>query len=354
VRLWQNPQSVDTITILCRGEDGHSTSYYMSPGTLQGGSGITSVMGFEETTNTPGTMSPYAAEVVNNALYRPTYTAFLKSTASNYNINHKTLSDNILNMWEGLKSKGWMMSAQLENRIYLLVHNPHGALLEDGCKGNEVWVYDVGSEAGIWSRFLVQGSSMRAVDVGDRTYMALTHPTGLYYFDVNAREDHYVADDLTVVTRPIEWAFETNTQGANRAHDAWAHLQQVGVLLGNFTGTMRYGLRGLDLNGRQVLVEKQVTDDRPIEENGYGWDIEDPLLVRRDMKEWRLFGSSVPGKVSSGHLGYAQYRYTPISVNVGYEYGSVETFEYGSNVANGPDQYSENGVPLPYMDYSRP
>jgi hypothetical protein len=49
-------------------------------------------------------------------------------------------------------------------------------------------------------------------------------------------------------------------------------------------------------------------------------------------------------------VNYVQYRYTPVSVNVGYEYGSVETFEYGSN----PQGYSENGIPIPFTDFSRP
>ena len=31
MKLWQNPQSADTLTILCRGIDGYSTGYYMAP-----------------------------------------------------------------------------------------------------------------------------------------------------------------------------------------------------------------------------------------------------------------------------------------------------------------------------------
>ena len=354
VVLWQNPQSVDTLTILCMGSDGVSPAYYMTPATVQSSaSGTLTIMGFEETTSTPGTLAPFAAEVMNNALYRPTDKSLLKSTAQNYNINHKSLTDKIANMWHLLQSRQLMVSSQLDNRLYLLVHNPNGELLQTSCRGNEVWVYDIGSEAGVWSRFLVQGISLRPLDVGGHTYMGVTRPEGLYYLDPMARDDEYVQEDLEVARQPIEWRFETNTQGANRAHDAWAHLQMVGILLGNFSGTMRYGIRGKDMHGSDILVSKQVSDLRSLAENSTGWDVEDFLQVRRDFKEWVLFGSSVEGLPSSGQIGYAQYRYTPTSVNVGYEFGSVETFEYGMNVAEGADAYAENGIPLPYLDYSR-
>jgi hypothetical protein len=84
------------------------------------------------------------------------------------------------------------------------------------------------------------------------------------------------------------------------------------------------------------------------------WDVDDQLLVRRDFKEWVFFAGSVQGKHSWGQLSAVQYRYTPVSVNVGYEYGSVETFEYGANVSAGPTAYSANGIPTPMADYSRP
>lgn len=351
VVLWQNPQSVDTLAILCMGSDGRSISYYMMPANINAQSGSTSVMGFEETTSTPGTLSPYANEVLNNALYRPLDRALLKSTANNYNISHKTQTDKIANMWQRLWSKQWIMSAQLDNRLYYLVHNPLGEVLEAGCKGNEIWVYDIsGGEAGHWSRFLIQANALRVFNVGPREVLGVTRPDGLYYLDSTARVDDYVASNLDVLQRPIPWRFETNTQGANRAHDAWAHLQQVGVTLGNFLGTMRYGIRGYDLNGKQLTFEKEFTASGVDENDGYTWDVDDVLLIRRDMKEWFLFGSSVDGEEGWGCLSYAQYRYTPVSVNVGYEFGSVETFEYGSN----PAGYSENGIPLTYMDYTKP
>lgn len=242
------------------------------------------------------------------------------------------------------------MSAQLDNRLYYIVHNPRGELLEQGCKGNEIWVLDVSAENGTWSRHLIQACDLRPFNVGPRTYMGVTRPEGLYFLDPDARQDDYVAEDGTVLQRPIPWRFETNTQGANRAHDAWAHLQQVSVTAGNFKGSMRYGIRGVDLNGYMVDIAKVFTDDHPVPEDALLWDVEDHLLIRRDMKEWFFYAESVPDVEGSGRVNYVQYRYTPVSVNVGYEYGSVETFEYGSN----PQGYSENGIPIPFTDFSRP
>lgn len=355
VVLWQNPQSVDTLTVLCLGTDGMSSCYYMSPGSVNAQSSSSSVMGFEETTNTPGSMSAYGVEVVNNALYRPTDRAVLKSTAQNYNINHKVITDQIANMWEGLHSKNWIMSGTLDMKIYYVVNNPRGEPLEEGCKGNEIWVHDLkGGEAGTWSRLLIQSCSVRSFEHGYRVYMGVVRPDGLYYLDPKARLDDYVQEDGTVAQRPIPWQLEFNTQGANRAHDAWAHLQQVGVTLGGFYGSMRYGIRGQTIHGQMVNVSKQFEELSFYEDDGQTWDFDDVLQVRRDLKEWFFYASSVPGKVSAGQLDAIQYRYTPVSVNVGYEYGSVETFEYGANESAGANGYSTNGIPTPMQDLSRP
>jgi hypothetical protein len=353
VVLWQNPQSVDTITILCQGEDGYSSAHYMAPATVQSGSGTTSIMGFEETTNTPGTLSPYAVEVMNNALFRPTMMALLKSSAQNYNINHKTFSDKIANMWQGLQSRGWMMSAQLDNRLYLLVNNPRGAALEEGCRGNEIWVLDIAAENGNWSRLLVQAAALRPFDIGGTTYLGVTRPEGLYYLDPDYRRDDWVGDLNEVFDRSIPWRFETNTQGANRAHDGWAHVQQVQVTFGAFNGKARYGIRGLDLNGLMVDTSKEFADERLILDSGYEWSIHDRMRVARDLMEWVFYAESLPDVDGTGLVAVVQYRYTPVSVNVGTEFGSVESFEYGRNVADGPDMYSANGTPLSYTDYSR-
>lgn len=351
VVLWQNPQSIDTITILCIGDDGRSVAYYMSPATVnQGQSGMVSGMSFEQVSSTPGSTGSYAAEVVNNALFRPLDHALLKSTANNYNINHKTQSDLVSNMWQLLRGKSAIVSAQLDNRLHLLVHNPLGEQLEPGCKGNEIWVYDVQAEAGSWSRYLIQASALSVFSVRNRAYVGVSTPAGLFYLDEDARLDDYVSDDL-VLQRPIPWYFETNTQGASRAHDAWAHLQGLLVTIGNFSGSMRYGVRGHTLNGKPADVEKTFTYVRPLDDSIPQWDVDDQLLIRRDFKEWFFFAGSIDGEPSWGQMSAVQYRYTPVSVNVGYEFGSVETFEYGAGVVAG---YSENGIPLPYMDYSQP
>lgn len=351
VVLWQNPQSIDTITILCIGDDGRSVAYYMSPATVnQGQSGMVSGMSFEQVSSTPGSTGSYCAEVINNALFRPVDHALLKSTANNYNINHKTQSDMVSNMWQLLRGKSAIVTAQLDNRLYLLVHNPLGDQLEPGCKGNEIWVYDVQAETGTWSRYLIQASALSVFSVRNRAYVGVSTPDGLFYLDEEAREDDYVSAGQ-VLQRPIPWYFETNTQGASRAHDAWAHLQGLLVTVGNFSGSMRYGVRGHTINGKPHEVEKTFTYVRPLDEFIPQWDVEDQLLVRRDFKEWVFFAGSIDGQPSWGQLSAVQYRYTPVSVNVGYEFGSVETFEYGAGTVDG---YSENGIPLPYMDYSQP
>ena len=355
VALWQNPQSVDTISILCQSADGVSTSYYMTPANVNAQSGSVAVMGFEETTSTPGTVAPYGVEVLNNALWRPTDRSLLKSTAQNYNISHKTVSDKIANGWWQLNAKQWIMSAQLDNRLYYLVHNRQGAMLEPNCKGNEIWVYDItGGEEGHWARLLIQGSALRVFSIGDREYLGITRPGGVFYLDPDAVRDDYVDTNQNILQRPIPWRFETTTQGANRAHDAWAHLQMIQITLGNFQGRMKYGIRGQDVHSQMIDMSKIVADLKPTPTDGSTWDIDDILQIRRDLKEWVLYGSSLDGEMSAGHLGYVQYRYTPTSVNVGYEYGSVETFDYGSNVAIGANIYADNGIPIPVMDYSRP
>jgi hypothetical protein len=152
---------------------------------------------------------------------------------------------------------------------------------------------------------------------------------------------------------------ETNTQGANKAHDAWARLQQVNITAGNWRGTMRYGIRGWDMHGKPVDVSKvykrPLLDDlasRPLP-----FDINDFLLIRKDLMEWMFYAESVEEEgataPSYGRISYVQYRYAPVSVNVGYEYGSVETFEYGRSSV-GAVSNTDNGVPQSYIDTRRP
>lgn len=357
VKLWQNPQSVDTLTILCEGVDGYSTAYYMAPAQVSAQTDVVTIMGFEETTATPGTSSPYGCEVLNNALYHPLETELMKSTASNYNINHKTMTELISNMWGSLLNKRNIVSSQLDNRLYYIVHNRYGAALEGGCLGNEVWVCDTGVEGGSWSRWLVQGSSLRKIELGGRILMSIVRPDGIYCFDDELAVDEYVAlGSRAVQSRPIPWKIETNTQGANRAHDAWAHLQQVSISLGNFLGTMRYGVRGWDVHSKPIDISKVTNDLNAGTGEESRFDLEDHLLVRRDMKEWFFYAESVADEntgeamPSFGQITLVQYRYTPVSVNVGYEYGSVESFEYGG----GGRVPNTDGVPVPVRDTRRP
>ena len=158
----------------------------------------------------------------------------------------------------------------------------------------------------------------------------------------------------------IPWKLETNTQGANKAHDAWAHLQQANVTFGMWRGSIKYGVRGWDLNGRAVEVSKVY--HRPLDEGDLAnrplpFDINDFLLIRRDLMEWYFFAESITEgttvKPSHGRISYVQYRFAPISVNVGYEYGSIETFEYGRS-SIGATSNTDNGVPQPYIDTRRP
>lgn len=358
VKLWQNPQSVDTLTVLCMGTDGHSTSYYMAPAVVSSQSEQVAVMGFEETTATPGTTSPYGCEVFNNALYHPLDEQLMKSTANNYNISHKSMTDQIRDGWERLASKHKIVSSVLDGRLYYVVHNPLGAALEPGCNGNELWVFDAVAEGGTWSRFMVQALSLRKIEFGGQLYMSVIRPDGIFFLDPAYGRDDYVASDGSILSRPIPWRLETNTQGANRAHDAWAHLRQVSLTMGNFKGRLRWGVRGRDLHGKDVLVEKVTRHDEPavgeVVDDGTLFDVEDHLRVARDMKEWFFFASSLDGEESSGQLDLVQYRYAPVSVNVGYEYGSVETFEYGRDYALASASTTVNGVPVPMIDTTRP
>jgi hypothetical protein len=121
-------------------------------------------------------------------------------------------------------------------------------------------------------------------------------------------------------------------------------------MFGDFSGAMRYGIRGRTVNGQNVSIEKQFEDLTPDRSTSMSWDVEDHLLVRRDMKEWYFFAGNVDGKAGSGSICHVQYRYTPVTVNVGYEHGSIETFEYGRNVLEGADVYSTNGIPRPVQD----
>jgi hypothetical protein len=57
---------------------------------------------------------------------------------------------------------------------------------------------------------------------------------------------------------------------------------------------------------------------------------------------------------SYGQLSLVQYRYAPISVNAGYEYGSVETFDYARAMESWTERLTDSGVPIPFNDPRRP
>lgn len=359
VKLWQNPQSVDTLIILCNGTDGHSSSFYMAPASVTSQSDNTTIMGFEETTATPGTVSPYGCEVANNALYHPLDDQLMKSTASNYNINHKSMTDQIANKWTGLLNKKWINVCFFDQRLYFLVHNPDTPLEFPQERGNEIWVLDLAAEGGTWSRWLVGGVALTKLMRHGRLHLGLVRPEGVFFFDDTSGTDDTIeagANVSTLVEAPIPWKLETNVQGANRAHDAWCHLQQANLTAGNFVGTMRYGIRGKDRHGRVMTKSKifRQLDAAPADR----FDLEDMLLVKLDLKEWFFFAESVADddvvRESYGQLNLVQYRYTPISVNQDYEEGSVETFEYGRDTVNWTDRNTLNGVTIPRADTGSP
>lgn len=350
--LWQNPSSVDTITILNSSIDGAGNAYYMNANTtVTTQSQSTTIMGFEETTATQGTVAPNACMVLNNALYHVTNNDLVKSTASNYNISHKPMAGAIQNIWRQVKSsdKQRMAGAQMDNTLYYLVQSPLGWLDGEGYNGNQVWTMNT-AISDVWSCWDVEGSSLRKLELGGLQYMSIARGDSLFIFDPEYDNDDYW-DGTGWDVEGIAWEAVTNTQGANRAHDAWAHLQQLEVTFGNFTGECVYGVRGVDLNGKIVEVEKHYISPETGHSPFDRFDQSDTMLVRRGMRAWEFFWRSAdrPKVRSYGSVSYVQYRYTPLSVNIGYEMGTVESFEYGSQ----PEMFS-NGVPTPFADVIKP
>lgn len=355
VKLWQNPQSVDTITILCLGVDGYATSYYMQPASIQGGSAAQQIMGFEETTATRGTVSPFGCEVLNNALYHPLDDELTKSTASNYNINHKSMTDLIKNKWIALPDKGRIISSQFENKLFYIVNNPDGEPVPEGCNGNEIWICDTALE-GVWSRWLVPAVSLHKLEIGGKLYMGVVRPDSISVFDDQQTLDTVNDGFGDTVEVPIPWRFETNTQGANRAHDAWAFLSQVAVTFGDFQGSLEWGIRGWTDTGKALDIHKTYRDLNLVNpvERPLPWDQDDMLKLERTMKEWYFYAHSIEDAPSRGQINAVQYRYTPASVNIGTAYGSVETFEYERARVNWAQRTTDNGIPTPFIDTRHP
>ena len=375
VQLWQNPQAMDTICVLCKGLNGYHAAYYMAPAEVSGLTQSTIIMGFEETTATPGTVSPYGVEVLDNALYHPLEAELMKSTAANYAIRHNTMTTDIANKWQRLRRKEDIVSSQHDGRLYYLVNNPDGAPLEDDCMGNEVWVLDTGVETPTWSRWLVQGIALKKLQIGDKLYMAIVRPDAIFIFDELAYADEY-AQGATTLRRNIPWRIETNTLGANRAHDAWAHVRRAEVHVGDWIGSFKWGVKGYNVHGKPVHIEKTSHANQDMTgidlDNGViTTDIDlgdstDSLQIREDMMEWSFFAESLyrpePGDIvdktwiTYGQIDFVQFMLAQISVNVGYAAGEIETFEYQRNAYRGQyngESVTRNGVPLP-MNTRRP
>jgi hypothetical protein len=363
--LWQNPQSTDIIVILCKGLDGYHAAYYMAPAQVSGQSDQTLIMGFEETTATPGTISPYGNEVFNNALYHTLEAELMKSTAANYTISHKTMTTDIANKWQQLLDKEDIVSSQHDGRLYYIVNNPDGETLEDDCMGNEIWVLDVGTDKPTWSRWLIQGISLHKLQIGDKLYMAVVRPDAIFILDEKMYADEYAVGADTQI-RNIEWSMETNTLGANKQHDAFALVYKMTAHVGDFLGSFKWGIKGYDVHGNEVKIEKTthnkqdmtgvVLSNGRVASNVDLGDTQDELAVERDMMEWTFYASSVENKIFYGQLDFVQFMLTQLSTNIGYENGQITTFEYQRNLVDGPyngTAISRNGVTMP-MDTARP
>lgn len=357
VKLWQNPQSVDTLTVLCSGLDGYHAAYYMAPASITSQNEELLIMGFEETTATPGTVSPYGCEVFNNSLYHPLDDQLMKSSTNNYNIHHKVMTEAIAPNWLNLIRKRKIVSSEFDSRLYYIVHNPDGEELTPGCMGNEIWVCDVGGQDSvIWSRFLIQATSLRKLEHRGRLYMGVVRPEGIYRLDELQWMDEWAGGD-----KAIPWFFQTNTVGANKALDGHVDLHQVNPTFGDAYGTIRYGVQSWTTDGKILdtsKVYRQHIDIEPGRELPF--DHEDKLLVQRRTHQWHFSAGSETdpetGEVlpSFGRINRVQFSFTPATVNVGYNLGSVQTYEYAHAGDFWTQRTSINGIPIPLLDPRRP
>lgn len=367
VALWQNPQSVDTLTILNEGVDSYSTSYYMSPATITSQSETTQVMGFEQTNGTPGTVSPFGVKAYNNGLYHPLDDMLMKSSANNYNITHKNMTELIRDRWQPLRNKHRIHVEEYDGRLYYVVDNPDGVSNEagdaapDGCRGNEIWVLDAMNASdggGAWSRFLIPAYELKKIELNGRIYMGVVRPESIYFLDELAWMDEHEGVDTDTA---IPWFLQTNTQGVNRTHDQDARLQQVSPTVGNFFGTCRYGISAWNIHGKPVDINKVYRQPVLVDftENPLPWDHIDHLQVREDVMEFYFNAGSVTDKdgvvqPSYGQISNVMYRFMLNSKNVGYERGSVQTEEYRNAGSIWQRRTAINGIPIPEVDPRRP
>ena len=181
--------------------------------------------------------------------------------------------------------------------------------------------------------------------------MGVTTPQGVFILDDHAHMDQ---DHMDVETA-IPWRIVTNTLGANRAHDQWAYVQQISVLLGNVGGTFRYGIRGHDQLGKYHNIFKTYRNPLfPNKGSQLMSDAEDPLLIKQVLKEWFFEASSVTEGdevlPSTGQISSVQFLFTPSGRNIGYQNGDIQTFEYGHAGDPWSQRSTINGVPVPRID----
>jgi len=161
-------------------------------------------------------------------------------------------------------------------------------------------------------------------------------------------------------------------------------VQQAQVHVGDWLGGFEWGIRGFDVH--QQYVEKKKISHAPQSMAGIGvttgvvtgsvdlGDATDALLIQRDFVEWTFFAQSTPaveqglrsGEPFSvenpdpwfffGQIDFVQFLSAPASMNIGYETGSIETFEYQRNALNGTypgTELTRNGLAMP-LDTRRP
>ena len=337
VVLWTNPQSVDTPVVMCDGINGQSTAYYINFNSeVSGQTAAQTFVGFEETTATPGTVSPRGVEVLRHALYHPLDSELMKTTAANFNIHHSSMTDDIATEWKRLAHKEVIASGQLDGVLYYAVRtSTPSTVFSTSYDRYEVWACDTLND-GVWVRWHLTALSFHLVRVYGRLYMGVVHPRGLYILDPEAARDAIDSGSTSgapATNVEIPWEVRTNLMGASKSHDAWAHVRQAEVSLGRFKGMVEWGLDGVDVYGRPFHAEK-LTIAPNVSREPIPADMTDYLHVGHIAREWTFFARGKSGQAGfEGELNRVMFRMTSASVNVGYQYGSVESFEYGRHVA---------------------
>jgi hypothetical protein len=290
----------------------------------------------------------------------------MKSTATNYAITHTMMTDDIANKWRRLRNKKNIVSSQLNEYLYYIVDNPEGEALPDGCMGNEIWLLNPGKDGMTWSRWLVPAIALRKLELNGILYMSVVTPSAIFVLDPYSYADDVPAEDGTTTQSLIPWFFETNTLGANSRHDTEVWLQQTMLHFGDWLGDARWGVRGWTGNGQYRDINKlfhanQENPDVVFPTVDYRQDptvdlgdTQDYLALEDYFTEWTLWGSSEGDTPGYGQIDMARFRFAQTSVNAGYAYGSIQTFEYQRNAVAGNDNITQSGIPRPVADTRRP